>query len=202
MNIFEESGGVLTLRNSPTADDLERKFHLGACKGFQSGFILFAIWKLTGENIRGGASVNKAIHILESTDPKFEEFGTIIGAKIPFNEKSIRQGWAEYKSVAHLWAAYMYWVGCDQPEKSHPISKSHLSRLLSIAEAFRNFGENHFPHGQKEPTLNFKNEDNEKIIINSNDTNQYYKKVVKPTEAELKLHKEYLKNNLKKNFFN
>ena len=55
---------------------------------------------------------------------------------------------------------------------------------------------------QKEPTLNFKNEDNEKIIINSNDTNQYYKKVVKPSEAELKLHKEYLKNNLKKNYFN
>ncbi len=55
---------------------------------------------------------------------------------------------------------------------------------------------------QKEPTLNFKSEDNEKIIINSNDTNQYYKKVVKPSEAELKLHKEYLKNNLKKNFFN
>src|SRR5210317_298859 len=55
---------------------------------------------------------------------------------------------------------------------------------------------------QKEPTLNFKNEDNEKIIINSNDTNQYYKKVVKPSETELKLHKEYLKNILKKNFFN
>ena len=54
---------------------------------------------------------------------------------------------------------------------------------------------------QKEPTLNFKNEDNEKIIINSSDTNQYYKRVVKPSEAELKLHKEYLKNNLKKNFF-
>jgi len=55
---------------------------------------------------------------------------------------------------------------------------------------------------QKEPTLNFKNEDNEKKIINLNDTNKYYKKVVKPSEAELKLHKEYLKNNLKKNFFN
>jgi DNA polymerase-3 subunit epsilon len=54
---------------------------------------------------------------------------------------------------------------------------------------------------QKEPTLNFKNDDNEKIIINSNDVNQYYKKVIKPSEAELKLHKEYLKNNLKKNFF-
>jgi len=54
---------------------------------------------------------------------------------------------------------------------------------------------------QKEPTLNFKNEDNEKIIINSNDVNQYYKKVVKPSDTELELHKEYLKSSLKKNFF-
>jgi len=55
---------------------------------------------------------------------------------------------------------------------------------------------------QKEPTLNFKNEDNEKTIINSNDKKQYFKKVIKPTEEELKLHKEYLKSSLKKNFFN
>ena len=54
---------------------------------------------------------------------------------------------------------------------------------------------------QKEPTLNFQTEDNEKIIINSNDTNRYYKKVIKPTEEELKLHKNYLKTSLKKNFF-
>ena len=54
---------------------------------------------------------------------------------------------------------------------------------------------------QKEPTLNFKNEDNEKIITNLKDTNQYYKKVIEPSEEELKLHKEYLKSSLKKNFF-
>ena len=55
---------------------------------------------------------------------------------------------------------------------------------------------------QKEPTLNFKNQDNEKITINSNESSKYYKKVIKPSEEELKLHKEYLKNSLKKNFFN
>ena len=54
---------------------------------------------------------------------------------------------------------------------------------------------------QKEPSLNFKNEDNEKIIANLNNTNKYYKKIIKPTEDELKLHKDYLKNTLKKNFF-
>jgi len=55
---------------------------------------------------------------------------------------------------------------------------------------------------QREPTLNFINKDNEKIIINSNDISQYYKKIIKPTEKELTLHKEYLKTSLKKNFFN
>jgi DNA polymerase-3 subunit epsilon len=54
---------------------------------------------------------------------------------------------------------------------------------------------------QKEPTLNFKNEDNEKIIINSKNINQYYKKIIKPTEEEIREHKKYLKNSLKKNFF-
>jgi len=55
---------------------------------------------------------------------------------------------------------------------------------------------------QKEPTLNFLNQDNEKVKINSNESNQYYKKIVSPSEEEFKLHKEYLKNSLKKNFFN
>ena len=53
---------------------------------------------------------------------------------------------------------------------------------------------------QKEPTLNFQSE--EVIIKQKNNTNSnYYKKVVEPTDEELKKHREYLKNNLKKNFF-
>ena len=53
---------------------------------------------------------------------------------------------------------------------------------------------------QKEPTLNFQSE--EVTIKQKNNTNtNYYKKVVEPTDEELKKHKEYLKNNFKKNFF-
>ena len=53
---------------------------------------------------------------------------------------------------------------------------------------------------QKEPTLDFQNQDNEIIEKNVSGV-VYFKKVVKPTSGELKKHKEYLKNNLKKNFF-
>jgi DNA polymerase-3 subunit epsilon len=53
---------------------------------------------------------------------------------------------------------------------------------------------------QKEPTLNFQSEDI-KINQKSNYNINYFKKIVEPTQEELKKHKEYLKSNLKKNFF-
>ena len=53
---------------------------------------------------------------------------------------------------------------------------------------------------QKEPTLNFQSEEL-KINQNKNISTDYFKKVITPTTDELKKHKEYLKNNLKKNFF-
>ena len=55
---------------------------------------------------------------------------------------------------------------------------------------------------QKEPTLNFQNQENDNLDININNNNLYCKKIVKPTSEELQLHKNYLKMNLKKNYFN
>ena len=54
--------------------------------------------------------------------------------------------------------------------------------------------------GEKEPTLNFNNQDQEKIDI-KNSNMLYFKKVIQPSENELNQHKEYLQNHLKKNFF-
>jgi len=53
---------------------------------------------------------------------------------------------------------------------------------------------------QKEPTLNFQNNDI-KTNQNNNISTDYFKKVVTPTDDELKKHRDYLKTNLKKNFF-
>ena len=54
---------------------------------------------------------------------------------------------------------------------------------------------------QKEPTLNLENKENDKLEIDANKNNLYFKKIVKPTIEEMKLHKNYLKTNLKKNYF-
>ena len=53
---------------------------------------------------------------------------------------------------------------------------------------------------QKEPTLNFQETNNQKQKSNE-EYSFYFKKIVKPSEVELKKHKEYLNQNLKKNFF-
>ena len=54
---------------------------------------------------------------------------------------------------------------------------------------------------QKEPTLNLQSQDQD--MKEENDLNvNYFKKVIKPTEDEIIKHKEYLKLNLKKNYFN
>ena len=53
---------------------------------------------------------------------------------------------------------------------------------------------------QKEPTLNLSNNNQE--FQEHNDKNVlYFKKVVKPTDQELKNHSDYIKSKLKKNFF-
>ena len=54
---------------------------------------------------------------------------------------------------------------------------------------------------QKEPTLDFQKQD-EKSQVLKNENILYFKKVIHPSQNELKNHEEFLKKNLKKNFFN
>ena len=53
---------------------------------------------------------------------------------------------------------------------------------------------------QKEPTLDFKFLEKEKININSNNF-LYCKKIIYPSKEEIKLHKQYLKSKFNKNYF-
>jgi len=53
---------------------------------------------------------------------------------------------------------------------------------------------------QKEPTLNL-NENNEAKTKSTTSVLDYYKKIVSPSEKELSNHREFLKKNLKKNYF-
>ena len=53
---------------------------------------------------------------------------------------------------------------------------------------------------QKEPTLDFQHQDYKSEILEKENI-VYFKKVIKPTPEELEKHKDFLKKNLKKNFY-
>ena len=53
---------------------------------------------------------------------------------------------------------------------------------------------------QKEPTFNLDEPQYTNLEINNKNIN-YFKKIIKPSNEEQLLHQEYLKNNLKKNYF-
>ena len=53
---------------------------------------------------------------------------------------------------------------------------------------------------QKEPKLNLQSDSTDNIEIGNLDI-KYFKKIIKPNSEEIKRHKEYLKINLKKNYF-
>ena len=55
---------------------------------------------------------------------------------------------------------------------------------------------------QKEPLLNFQSNEINEINKENNNIVSYSKKIIKPTEEEIQLHKLFLKSKLKKNFFN
>ena len=55
---------------------------------------------------------------------------------------------------------------------------------------------------QKEPSLNFETNNENNNNVNLNLSNNYSKKIIKPTEEEIYLHKNFLKNYLNKNYFN
>ena len=54
---------------------------------------------------------------------------------------------------------------------------------------------------QKEPKLNFNNLNEMKKIENNKMINNYSKKIIVPSEEEIKIHKEFLKKDFKRNFF-
>ena len=54
---------------------------------------------------------------------------------------------------------------------------------------------------QKEPKLNFNYSSNVKKNENNFKSNNYSKKVIFPSEEEIKIHKEFMKKNFKRNFY-
>ena len=124
--------------------------------------------------------INNEMKILGKEEIKNEVVDTLILArnKFPGSSISLDALCKKYRIDNSKRAKHTALIDCDL------LSKVYINLL-----------------DQKEPTLQFQNNDKENTK-NLNEKVLYFKKVIHPTEKEIEMHKKYLKQNLKKNFFN
>ena len=89
-------------------------------------------------------SINKALHACQkfaiSPSGKFGD-----GEKMNWSEQSIRKCWKEFKSVAHLWAAFTLNQQYQFMEPGLPDSAEDLATFLSVASGLYHFGSTFIP---------------------------------------------------------
>ena len=153
-------GAVRVLMNAPLPPDMFRDFGKAIIRGSRAGFI-FVTLSLQAKQSSQEASVNRAV----KTSGKL--LGDLKGCdNVPLEfcangHRKLWDDWTEYRSVAHLWAAYLKMTKRkkDQP-KYDPFSRSNIEQFLRGAEYLRAWGEWYTVRGQQHhhgPVLDPKN---------------------------------------------
>ena len=150
--VFSETGGIGTLFNSSGYKAVMNDYHENCYRGALAGNILIYIKRMADSGLASGASVNKAIFLIEET------LGRKMRRELENKSKSIgnrfiRAAWSDFKLVSPLWATYGYWVGWKKPSKCSPFLPEGFVGFISLANNFREFGISHIPRAQNVPTL-------------------------------------------------
>ena len=182
---YELRDGENTLLHSPSYEEIMACFEKAFREGSIAGEMLFLLGQMNDENLTGGPSINKVIHI-------FEKLGTKEPPKDnnPANRRFWKEiVWPRYKSVAHLWATYFLWMENKCPDEYSLKSDKGLIGFLNVAEKFRKFITSFIPYGCKEPLIS----DDETWHPPQNLPPSFFPEIELPklTELQLKTLKEY-----------
>lgn len=138
---FDEVGGHASVSMAQGFRAFQKVFEARVGGWFAAGLILALVRRMAAHHtdLPGGASVNKAVFILERV--------RLPG--VPRNERDLRKAWAKYRSVAHFCAALYDWftIASEHNETPEQVSAALESELnenlpgfLSEAEAYLEFG--------------------------------------------------------------
>lgn len=152
-NLLQESGGITHLFNSSVLKDKGENLLRIASEGIVAGKILEIMIKMDRAGIENGASVNKAIHIILEIPKEDLITGFFDITGFPYNRKLIRAAWENYKPITFFWASF---IACYSWPHLRGIA-NHLPMktpyYFSIAQNFKDFGENYISRGRQEPIL-------------------------------------------------
>ena len=147
---FEASGGEQTLLHAPGLSEFRDNNEKVALQGTMAGFILFTVMQMNKEEIKGGASFNKVVYLIDNYHAN-----DLRKAGFQMNSLYVKKSWRLYKPVAHLWAAHNMWQFAGSPVDSDPYGfVDSIEKFFALAEVFRKFGESFYPStGRQEPLL-------------------------------------------------
>lgn len=132
---LEEAGGLLPVTTGPGIPGFEKEAASKLGGWFAAGLILALVRRMASHHpdLQGGASVNKAVFMLER----------VPAPMCPKNSHDLRRAWTTYKPVAHLCAALFDATIREEACPLHP--GEDLYAFLADAEAYQHFGLNHVP---------------------------------------------------------
>lgn len=151
---FEEAGGHASVSMAPGFRAFQKEFRSRVGGWFAAGLILALVRRMAAHHadLPGGASVNKAVFILEQVKLP----------SVPGNRHDLRRAWQTYKPVAHFCAALFDWfmIASDHGETPEAVAAALDAELnenflafLSEAEAYLEFGLAYQPPRNKAQTL-------------------------------------------------
>lgn len=151
---FAEAGGHSSVAMAPGFQAFQKDMDSRVGQWFAAGLILALIRRMATHHadLPGGASVNKAVFILER----------IHLPMVPRNSHDLRKAWKTYKPVAHFCAALFDWFlialeNGGTPEEIAAVLEEELNdnflMFLAEAEAYLNFGLSYRPPRAKAQTL-------------------------------------------------
>ena len=153
-------GGLKTLTDSPSTNELEREIAARLFDIYSAGQIILVIASMDTHHrgkIRGGASVNKAVHILcglanSGLNDELKSIG-----RRTINQTSLRKGWLRFRPSAHLCGAYVFTEAEFGKGPEHPpafYEEETFWMFGSIAKRLEQFATSFVPeHGRKEPLI-------------------------------------------------
>ena len=151
---FVEAGGNSAVALAPGFHAFQKDMDSRVGQWFAAGLILALIRRMAThhQDLPGGASVNKAVFILERVSLPM----------VPRNSHDLRKAWKTYKPVAHFCAALFDWFiiameSGDTPEEIGAVMEEKLNNeflmFLSEAEAYMEFGLGYRPPRAKAQAL-------------------------------------------------
>jgi hypothetical protein len=123
-------------------------------KGLVAGQILLTLIQLV-DGAPADATLNKARHLaMVNLRKKSLTANGETKRGIPLSPRSIENMWAQFRTVCHLYAAFVETrAEHARDSRSGELSRQTMLKILAIAEALRRRGQEHRSRGSLAPTL-------------------------------------------------